>query len=272
MCGHHVIEHVRSKMLSRRGVLTGSLGAAAAVGGTALLAPPAVAATSGGTLTDLTHTLSSDFPTYGGEPGIEMTQVFNFADNGFNLFNMDVNEHTGTHMDAPLHFSADGQSVDELPVATLMAPLVKIDIAERAADNPDAQLTPDDIDGWVSAHGDLPESFIVAMDSGWSEKAGGKGFRNADDEGVMHFPGFHVEAAQKLLETGCVGMAVDTLSLDHGPSADFKTHYAWLPTNRWGLENVAGLGALPASGATMIVGAPKHRGGTGGPTRVMALV
>ena len=68
-----------------------------------------------------------------------------------------------------------------------------------------------------------------------------------------------------------VGIAVDTLSLDHGPSADFATHYAWLPTNRWGLECVAGLSALPATGATIVVGAPKFHGGTGGPTRVFAL-
>ena len=70
---------------------------------------------------------------------------------------------------------------------------------------------------------------------------------------------------------GCVGIAVDTLSLDFGKSPDFAVHYAWLPQGRWGLECVAGLDALPAAGATMIVGAPKHRGGSGGPTRVFAL-
>ena len=75
-----------------------------------------------------------------------------------------------------------------------------------------------------------------------------------------------------LLETGAVGMAVDTLSLDYGPSADFATHYAWLPTNRWGIECLANLDAVPAKGATLVVGAPKHRGGTGGPARVFAMV
>ncbi len=75
-----------------------------------------------------------------------------------------------------------------------------------------------------------------------------------------------------LEESTAIGIAVDTLSLDHGISADFVTHYAWLPTNRWGLECIANLGSLPAVGATLIVGAPKWRGGSGGPTRVMALV
>jgi kynurenine formamidase len=66
-------------------------------------------------------------------------------------------------------------------------------------------------------------------------------------------------------------MAVDTLSLDHGSSADFATHYAWLPQNRWGIENIANLDKVPASGTTLVVGAPKHKGGTGGPARIFAL-
>ena len=60
--------------------------------------------------------------------------------------------------------------------------------------------------------------------------------------------------------------------LDFGASKDFKTHYAWLPSGRWGLESLANLDAAPARGATLVVGAPKIRGATGGPTRVLALI
>ena len=91
--------------------------------------------------------------------------------------------------------------------------------------------------------------------------------------GEMHFPGFHVEAAELLIErANAAGIAVDTLSLDHGPSADFATHYAWLPCGRWGLEAVANLAELPATGATLVVGGPKIKGATGGPSRVLALL
>ncbi len=273
MCGQCVIDSVRSRMLSRRTLLTGGTAAAAAATAGVLIAPqPVRAQTSGGTLADLTHTLSGDFPTFDGIPGFAMDQKFNFADNGYNLFELTINEHTGTHMDAPMHFSADGMSVDEIPVGDLMAPIAKIDIAAKAAENPDAQVTPDDIEAWISANGDLPERFIAAMYSGWGEKTETPEFRNADGSGTMHFPGFHVEAAEMLKGTGCIGIAVDTLSLDHGMSPDFATHYSWLPTGRWGLECVANLAELPATGATMIVGAPKNRGGTGGPSRVFALV
>lgn len=272
MCHACVTEAVKQRMLSRRDFFKAA--PAAALAGVAVAgAAPAALAQGATRVVDLTHAVSPEFPTYFGAPGISSEQKFAFAENGFNLFEMRINEHTGTHIDAPLHFSADGQSVDEVPIENLVAPLVVVDIREKADAEADAQLTPDDIAAWKSAHGDLPERCCVALFSGWEAHIGTDKFRGADDQGVQHYPGYHVEAAQMLLEeSDVVGIASDTLSLDIGASASFDTHYAWLPTNRWGLENVANLGDVPAAGATLIVGAPKHKGGSGGPSRVMALV
>ena len=273
MCDICVMNSVKERMLSRRDFFKASavVGAAAAVGGVAT-APAAMAAGHGGVV-DMTHGLNADFPTYFGVPGIEQEQLFNFAESGFNLFSLTLNEHTGTHIDAPLHFSADGQSVDEIPVENLVVPLCVIDIAARAAEDADTQVTPDDIKAWMASHGDIPDNACVAMHSGWASKVGTDGFRNVGADDAMHFPGFHIEAANMLMEeTGAKSLAVDTLSLDHGPSADFATHYAWLPTNRYGIENLAGLDQVPASGATLVVGAPNHTGGSGGPARIFAMV
>lgn len=52
----------------------------------------------------------------------------------------------------------------------------------------------------------------------------------------------------------------------------FEGTDAWLPSGRWGLESVANLDKVPPRGATLVVGAPKIKGATGGPTRVMALI
>ena len=268
MCDHCVIEGVKARMLSRRTML----GAGAAMAAAPLaLRPAPVRAMAHGAPADLTHTLSREFPTYFGSPGFDAVQRSSFDADGFNLLELTVNEHTGTHVDAPLHFSADGASVDAIPVESLVCPLCVVDIAAKAAEDADAQLTPDDLDAWIAANGEIPDGACVAMFSGWAERLPGDGFRNADAEGTMHFPGFHVEAAQMLLETGAGAIAVDTLSLDHGPSQDFAVHYAWLPAGRYGIECVAGLAAMPAAGATLVVGAPKHAGGTGGPARLIAL-
>lgn len=272
MCDVCIMNAVKDRMLSRRSFFKASVAAAgaAALGGAATT--PAMAA-GHAEVVDMTHVYDADFPTYFGAPGIKADQKFNFKEHGFNLFELTVNEHTGTHIDAPLHFSADGASVDQIPVSNLVVPLCVIHIHERAAADPDAQVTPDDVKAWIAKNGPIPDMACVAMHSGWDARTATPAFRGADDAGKMHFPGFHIEATKMLLEeTKAAAIGVDTLSLDYGLSADFATHYAWLPAGRYGIENLNNLAKVPAAGATLVVGAPTHRGGSGGPARIFAMV
>ena len=223
---------------------------------------------------DLSHQLHEDFPTFSGEPQFSLESVYNYSEHYFNENQWTLLEHTGTHMDAPIHFSEAGSlTMDEIPVRDLVVPLVVVDIRAKAAADADALLTPEDLQAWESEHGPIPEGACVAMNSGWDARVNQAGaFRNADDAGIMHFPGFHPDSAQFLMEErDCKGLAVDTLSLDYGGSSDFPVHYSWLPSNRWGLECVANLANLPAKGVTLVVGAPKFQGASGGPTRLIAL-
>jgi kynurenine formamidase len=221
---------------------------------------------------DLTHTLGPDFPSFDPGPCLVTEIVATLARDGYNMRRWCLIEHSGTHLDAPIHYADDGASSDRLEIEDLVVPLVVVDIAGKAQDDPDALLTPDDLLAFEATHGPIPAHSCVALHSGWERFVTGPKFCNADAQGVMHFPGFHPEAAALLLERDAVGLAVDTLSLDHGPSRDFATHCAWLPTGRWGLEAVAKLATLPPVGATIVVGAPKIEGATGGPARVLALV
>lgn len=268
------------RRLNRRDFFKWGGGAAAAlsVAACAPIPPIPVAVNSAGSgkmsfsqALDLTHTLGPDFPTFAGTPQLEIETIYTFANDGYNMSAWHIVEHTGTHMDAPLHFSADQYSADQIPIENLVVPLVVVDIRAKAAENPDAQLTPDDLMAWEAQYGPIPDGACVAMNSGWDQYVNSEMFRNADANGVMHFPGFHPEAALFLLERNVNGIAVDTLSLDYGPSADFSTHYTWLPANRWGMECVANLSQLPAVGATIVAGGPKIQGATGGPSRVIAL-
>jgi kynurenine formamidase len=221
---------------------------------------------------DLTHAMGPDFPSFDPGPSLVTETVATLDRDGYNMRRWCLIEHTGTHLDAPIHYADDGASADRLKIEDLVVPLVVVDIAARAQDDPDALLTPDDLLAFEAAHGPIPAHSCVAMCSGWERFVAGPGFCNADARDVMHFPGFHPEAAALLIERDAVGLAVDTLSLDHGISRDFPTHRAWLPTGRWGLEAVANLGALPPVGATIVVGGPKIEDATGGPARVLALV
>ena len=172
-----------------------------------------------------------------------------------------------------MHFSKDGVDASAIEVEKLVVPIAVIDVKAKAVEDPDYQLSPDDIKAWESANGELPDGCCVAMNSGWDAHVKSDKFRNADGDGIMHFLGFHAEAADMMIkDRNVVGMAVDTLSLDFGKSPDFKTHYTWLPTGRWGIEAIANLDGIPANGATVVVGSPKIVGATGGPSRLIALV
>jgi kynurenine formamidase len=258
--------------LSRRGFFKG-----AAAAGFAATAVPARAAetTTFSKVVDLTHTMSPDFPTFMGKPGIEMEREFDFKKDRFNLFWWHVVEHAGTHLDAPIHFSESGLSADQLPVDQLVVPLAVVNVVYQAEQEADYELSREDLAKWEAKYGRLPTGCCVALHSGWGDLATTDPARyvGRDVDGTFHFPGFSPEAAAWLLsEREVAGLASDTMSLDCGASQEFKTHQLWLPSGRWGLENVANLNKVPEAGATLVVGAAKVKDSTGGLARVLALV
>ncbi len=272
LCQQKIAQNLSRRDFLKLGALAVAATAMAGCAPAATPTPVSAQSFSFSRILDLTHTTTPDFPTYSGELQLEFETLVTLERDGYNMYKWLLVEHTGTHMDAPFHFS-DQQTADQIPAENLIGPLAVVDIRAKAETNPDAQLTLDDLKDWESKHGPIPDGGIVAMYSGWDAHASTAKFRNADDQGVMHFPGFHIEAIEFLLEERNVkGIFVDTLSLDYGPSTDFVVHYKWLPANRWGIECVANLGQLPPKGAIAVVGGPKIAGATGGPTRVFALL
>jgi kynurenine formamidase len=228
---------------------------------------------AGGTkLADLTHTYSDAFPLFPGAPPTTRTTLVTVQNDGLYGQQWTLFEHACTHMDAPAHFAVDGRTIEQLQLSELIAPAVVIDIAERAAKDPDTVVTPADLRAYERRHGRIPKGAVVCMHSGWEERAGSvEAYLNADAGGVLHFPGFGKQAAEWLLaERDIRGIGVDTLSLDHGSSASFDVHLAVLPADRYGIENLRGLAAIPPRGATIYLGVVPWRDGSGGPCRAFA--
>jgi kynurenine formamidase len=224
---------------------------------------------------DLTHTLSEDTP-FIPMPGVtfpfKKSPIATISRNGVAANRWEIHEHLGTQIDAPNHFFEDGLSLDRLSVASLLVPLVVIDVSARAAQNADTAVTVTDIQVWERRYGRIPARAAVFMMSAWDARIGdARAFVNNDSSRTMHFPGFSAETAAFLARSRDVaGIGVDTLSLDPGLDTSYATHKAWLATGRWGVELVANLRDVPPSGATVFVGATKVRGATGGPVRLIA--
>ncbi|NLE79760.1 MAG: cyclase family protein [Rhodococcus sp.] len=225
-------------------------------------------------IVDLTHVLTPQFPLWPGSCPFEMRAVASITTgSAFYLNELRMEEHSGTHVDAPAHAAADGITVEQIPVADLIAPIAVVDISTRATSDNDALLTRADILDWESRHGHLPERCIVAMNSGWDARVATPGaFSNQDALGVQRTPGFDPEAVDFLVhERNIVAIGSDTLSIDAGRSVTYGAHLNALGAGKYGVEALANLSRIPASGATVMVGAPTHAGGSGGPARVLAL-
>ena len=183
-------------------------------------------------------------------------------------------EHQGTHIDAPNHFEADRPSVDRIAVGDLFAEGVLIDVSPQVASDPDYGLRLADVEAWEQKNGRIPERAVVLLKTGWGRHfQNPPRYRNQDVMGRMHFPGFSAEAVRFLIERRNIrGIGIDTLSLDPGQSRDFPVHHLLGRASRYGLENLASLDELPASNFYLFVAPIKIETGSGGPTRVFAIL
>jgi len=186
-------------------------------------------------------------------------------------------EHGGTHLDAPSHFAKDGFTADQIPLSRLVAPGVILDISRQAEADPDYRLTAADVRSWEKSHGAIPAGAIVLLRTGWSARWPDKKRYLGDDTpgetSRLHFPSYGKEAAELLVRDRRVAaLAVDTASIDYGPSTDFIVHQVANGANVPGMENVANLENIPATGSWIVALPMKIAGGSGGPLRIIALV
>lgn len=227
-------------------------------------------------LVDLTYAFNSQTPYWPGEnyKPFELTTIATLEDNGVLSKAISLPEHLGTHLDAPNHFESGQPSAEKIPVETFFGPGVVIDLSLKAEVDPDVLLSREDIDAWEKEHGRVPDGAIVLLHTGWGRFwTNYERYKNQDAMGTLHFPSFSAEAARFLIEERhCKGLGIDTLSIDPGTSKDFAVHHLVNKASRYGLENVAQLDKLPASGFDVIVAPMKIENGTGGPTRIFAVV
>ncbi|HEY1906764.1 MAG TPA: cyclase family protein [Myxococcaceae bacterium] len=186
-------------------------------------------------------------------------------------------EHGGTHLDAPIHFSKDGKTIDQIPVRQLIAPAVVIDVSAKAAADPDYRLAREDVRSWEKQHGTIPSGAIVVLRTGWAKRWPDRkqylGDDTPGDASKLHFPSYGKESAEYLVnERHVAALGLDTASIDYGASKDFIVHRIASAAGVPGLENLANLDQLPPVGAWIIALPMKIAGGSGGPLRAVALV
>jgi kynurenine formamidase len=197
----------------------------------------------------------------------------------YSSYSLSTPEHGGTHLDAPIHFSKDHLTIDQIPLESVTGDAVVIDVSEKALQDRDYLVSVADIENWEKEHGLIPENTIILFRTGYGkyypdrEKYFGSAKRGSEAIPELHFPGIDPETTQFLVEKRKIkALGLDTPSMDYGQSKDFKTHQILLGANKPGFENVANLDQLPATGVYVVALPMKIKKGSGAPLRIIASV
>ena len=184
--------------------------------------------------------------TYPGDPTVKLERVVSLADGGVvNLSRLDFGVHTGTHVDAPVHFIDGAAAAETLPLDVLIGPARVLDLttAERL-----------DADAFAGVH--LAERILLKTRN--SELWG----RDTFAEEFLALTG---DAVRRLIDGGVKLVGIDYLSI-----GDETAHQELLGAGVVAIEGLDLRGVEP--GEYKLVCAPlKLVGSDGAPARAVLI-
>lgn len=162
---------------------------------------------------DITLPLRSDLPVYPGEPGPRREDLARL-DRGdpANVSSLFLGLHTGTHLDAPIHFLPGGAGIDEVPLDALMGPARVIEIQGDQAINGAALVAA----GAPGAERILCKTRNSVL---WSE---------SPTEFRRDYLGLAADGAEWLIAHGVQAIGIDYLSIEGFDAPGHPVHHALL--------------------------------------------
>lgn len=258
------------------------------------------------TVVDLTAPLAETLPcTWPGHMPFRATVSAWFADrpddpqpvhsrddDGYQTRWLVLDEHTGTHMDAPRHFIPPADSglpnagpggavgIDALPVLAGSGPACVIDVSQLIDTSPPGTsppITPEHISRWEQDHGEIGPGEVVLLRSCWDDRyrPGSAGSAYGSDVLTTRtrpgWPAPSPDAVTALADRGVRCVGTDGFSI--GPAEDpGATHVAGLSRGMVFVEALCNLDRLPARGAWFLFLPIRIVDGTGGPGRGIAVL
>jgi kynurenine formamidase len=152
-----------------------------------------------GTMHDLSHKLEPGMTVTPGLPPPRFERVWRIPEQMANVTYYSFSSHLGTHMDAPLHYYADGASLDELDFRRFKGDGFVVPI-------PGTPRRPITVDDLAPYRDDLAAARFALLSTGWARHFGTPEYRE--------HPYLEVDAAQLLVEIGITCVILDTMTPD----------------------------------------------------------
>lgn len=215
-------------------------------------------------IVDLTHDLNEQMLTFGApwHPRFECSQWGRHHVEGRQTCKVTFGTHTGTQVDAPLHFIKDGKSIDQVPLDTLLGPVKIFDFTHK---KPGEFVSREELEALELGDRIL---FYFGWDKIWPHKK----YYDA-------YPWFNEGAAKYLVEKGVKLIGFDTPSPDDpstklegellGTEQDSPIHKILLGNDVIIAEYLANLGTLDSLDGWTLAALPlKITGADGSPARI----
>ena len=212
-------------------------------------------------IVDLSHPLDDDTPVYPGDPVARFEPATTIDEHGYNVLHVRMGSQTGTHVDAPFHFLADGARIDELPLELFLGPAVVADVRGRA---PRAAITWADL---APVADRLGPGRMLLLRTGWDAHWG--------SDAYFDHPFLDGDAAERVVAAGIRTIGLDALSLDETvlggePAGGFAAHFAVLGAGGVIIENLTNLSAVRSPEPVVSVLPLRLAGADGAPVRAVA--
>lgn len=222
---------------------------------------------------DISPVLETNMPGWHTHPSLGMVHNHrNFEQSGYYAQTLVMSEHTGAHVDAPIHIHGKLASIDEIPIDAMIGPYKKYDITSykpKAGEPVTLEILKEieERDNFRLEKGD-----IVLLDFGWDQyfKPDSKDPHEREWWGKNE-PGLTEEACKYFYEAGIKAVGSDTPAADicivNGNIISAFGHAQYfLPNNILILEGLQNLNKIPIEGVFMATPL-KIKGGSGSPIR-----
>ena len=183
-----------------------------------------------------------------------------FALQGYNAERIDMNSHTGTHLDAPFHFFENGTTVDKMPLEDFQGRGIVLDLRKIKT----MAIEPKHL---KSLEGKIRKNDILLLYTGWAQK------RGFNKEYLYEWPYITKAAADWMVKQGIRCVCIDGLSAGGWPEGTgAPPHFVLLSHNVVIIEEVYMDEQLLEEDEWYIIGFPlKLQGFGGSPCRVVAM-
>lgn len=191
-----------------------------------------------------------------------------------------LDEHAGTHVDAPSHYFREGDSSEKIDLSKLIGPAAVIDLRQldgEAENGASPAITVAHLEAWEAEHGRFDAGEIALLLTGWSKHyVKGEAGRAFLHEPVVlqsrpAWPAPEADAAIFLHERGVNAIGIDAPSVGSAEEGN-EVHRAGLSRKMAFIEGLTNLDRLPARGASFVFLPIKIDVASGAPGRAIALL